>query len=166
MPEETRVLRCDICRTLEPLPDYEGDPDGDHLLRRLLEGHRYPDGTEHFGLLYRVETKHWDSPSVREEIIRRIQEASGHTGLDSEFYSVKATFEHDALACWQKHHRNSYCNEYKSDRKLLTPDTKAERKEAGLGKYQKEANPRYLCEYCPVHVLVVEAARWKAGQYK
>lgn len=167
MPEPiTRVLRCDICRTLEPLPDYEGSPDFDHLLSRLLEAHKYPDGTEHFGLLFRVESRDWDSPSTREQIVKRIQEEAGYTGLDPDFYSVKQTFEYDALTCFQAHHRNPACNEYKSDRKMLTPDTKAERKEAGLSKYNKQVAPRYLCEFCPVHSLVQQAARYKAGLYK
>lgn len=166
MPQITRVLRCDDCRSLEPVPDYEGPAEGDHLLARLLQAHKHPDGTEHRGLLFRVETKDWDSPAIRAEIVKRVQETAGYTGLDPDFYEVKATFEYDAMICWQTHHRSPDCNDYKSDRKLLTPDTKAERKEAGLGKYQKDANPRYLCEFCPVHSLVQQAARWKAGLYK
>lgn len=162
----TRVLRCDECRSLEPLPDYDGPPEGDHLLNHLLQAHRFPSGFEHTGLLFRVETKDWDSPSTRADIVREIQNQAGYTGLDPDYYSVKATFEDDAMTCWGKHHRNPDCNDYKSDRKLLTPNTRAERKEAGLGKYNKEASPRYLCEFCPVHSLVVTAARWKAGLYK
>lgn len=166
MPDITRVLRCDNCRSLEPLPDFDGPSEHDHLLTRLLQAHKHPDGSEHTGLLFRVETEDWDSPTTRAEIVKRIQEESGYTGLDPNFYDVKATFEYDALICWQTHHRNPHCNEYKSDRKLLTPDTKSERKEAGIGKYNPKVAPRYLCEFCPVHTLVMEAARWKAGLYK
>lgn len=162
----TRVLTCNDCRSIEALPDFEGQAENDILLARLLEGHRFADGSEHFGRMFRIESKHWDSPSTREEVIRRIHDETGHTGLDSDFYSLRDNLQYDALRCFSEHHRNANCSDYKDRKKLITPDTKAERKEAGLAKYTPEANPRYLCEFCPVHSLVVESLRWKAGQYK
>lgn len=161
---QTRILRCDTCKTLEPLPDFEGSGT-DHLLERLLRDHKFPDGSEHFGKLMRVETRHWDSPSTREAIIARVREESGHTGLDPEFYTLKMTFEQDAMVCFNRHHRNPLCNDYKTDGKILTPNTRAERKEAGLQKYNKLAHARYLCEFCPVHTLVTTEARHRAGLY-
>lgn len=164
MAEHTRLLRCDDCYTIEPLPDYDGPPELDTLLSYLISRHTHPDGTPHLGKMLRVETRHWDAPSTREAILARVREESGHTGLDPAFYAARDTFAHDALTCFQEHHRNPACNDYKSDRKRLTPDTRAERKELGMGKFRTGLS-RYLCEFCPVHSLVVEAARHKAGLY-
>jgi len=165
MAENIRLLRCDDCLTVEPLPDYEGPPEQDEVLAHLIETrHTERSGLTHKGLTYLVEKRFWDSPCAREAIVARIREASGHTGLDPEFYTTRDTFTEDALACWAAHHRNPACNEYKSDRKKLTPATQQERKELGMGKFRSSLS-RYLCEFCPVHSLVVEAARRKAGLY-
>lgn len=165
MAEITRLLRCDDCYTVEPLPDYEGPPDQDEVLAHLVATrHTEPDGTLHRGKLLRVEKRHWDSPSTQEAIVARIREESGHTGLDPVFYATRDTYAEDALKCWSQHHRVHACSDYKSDRKRLTPDTQAERRELGMAKYRSSLS-RYLCEFCPVHTLVVEAARHKAGLY-
>lgn len=160
----TRLLRCDDCRTVEALPDYEGDVTGDHFLAQLTAPHQHPDGMPHQGALMRVESRHWSSPSTRTALLQRIQETAGHTGLDFEFYATKSTYEDDALRCFAKHHRNPHCNEYKAYAKRLTPGTQAERKAAGLPKYDPPVH-RYLCEFCPVHSLVITNARYKAGYY-
>ena len=166
MADKTRLLRCNQCRTIDALPWYEGPPDGDHLLAALIrEKHTDPGGEPHIGVLMNVETQHWNSPSTREAILARIREVSGHTGLDPDFYEARDTFSEDALKCWRSHHNNPACNEYKSDRKRLTPGTAQERREAGLPEY-RSPHDRYLCEFCPVHSLVLQAARHEAGLYK
>lgn len=166
MAEIIRLLRCDDCYTVEPVPDYDGPPERDDVLAHLIKTkHTEPSGTPHRGKLLRLEKRHWDSPDLRQAVIARIREESGHTGLDPHFYAVRDTFAEDALHCWQAHHRNPACNDYKSERKRLTPDTAQERKDAGMGKF-RTALSRYLCEFCPVHTLVTEAARHKAGLYK
>ncbi|MGW0626182.1 hypothetical protein [Streptomyces sp. NPDC002758] len=161
MSEHVRLLLCKTCGSLEELPDYEGDPSRDWLLEALVKKH--PDHIAH--PMLRVEKKHWDSPSTRDTIIAKIRENTGHTGFDPAFYNAKNTFQEDAHACWAKHLRNPGCNDYKTASKRLTPDTAAERKAAGMPKYTS-AQDRYLCEFCPVHSLVVTAARRKAGMYK
>lgn len=163
-----RLLLCHECKSLEELPDFNGHPERDALLNALVSKHRYPSGTEHRGQLLRVEQKHWDSPSTREAIVAQIRSGAGHTGLDPAFYEAKNTFQEDAMSCWAKHLRNPGCNDYKSDEKLILPDTQADWKAAGIKRPQKlgNGNDRYLCEFCPVHSLVVEAARAKKGMYK
>lgn len=165
MAEQIRLLRCDLCHTVEPLPDYDGPPEHDEVLAHLVATrHTERDGTLHIGKLLRVDKRHWDSPSTRDAIVARIREESGHTGLDPVFYATRDTYAEDALNCWSAHHRNPACNDYKSDRKKLTPATQAERRELGMAKFRSSLS-RYLCEFCPVHSLVVEAARRKAGLY-
>lgn len=164
MAEHVRLLQCLTCKTLEELPDYQGDPRGDFLLQALVKPHRFPDGNEHFGQLHRVEKKHWDVPSTRESIEAQIREKSGHTGFDTEYYATKNTFQADAHSCWRAHNRNPGCSDYKTSSKRLTPGTAAERKAAGLPRYNSPKDV-FLCNFCPVHSLVVTAAREKAGMY-
>lgn len=161
MAEYTRLLLCKDCGTLEELPDYEGDPSRDFLLETLVQKH--PNHTAH--PLMKVESKHWNVASTRATIIEQIRERTGHTGFDTTFYTAKATFQEDALQCFQRHNRNPACSDYKSSSKMLTPNTAAERKAAGLPKY-RSAQDKYLCEFCPVHSLVQQAARKTAGLYK
>jgi hypothetical protein len=161
MAEHIRLLLCKTCGSMEELPDYEGDPGQDFLLEALVQKH--PNHVAH--PMLRVEKKHWDSPSTRDAIITQIRDKTGHTGFDTSFYEAKNTFQEDAFSCWKAHNRNPGCSDYKTGSKRLTPDTAAERKAAGLPKYNS-ARDRYLCEFCPVHSLVVSAAREKAGQYK
>jgi hypothetical protein len=163
--EEVRLLACVVCKTIEELPDFKGRPEQDHLLNRLLEGHG-PEENRHIGQLFRVEKSKWDSPKVKTEVANQIAAAlkGGETGLGSEFYNIKNTFVEDAGACFKAHHRNPACHDSKSDSKKLTPNTKAERKAAGIDPYES-AHDRYLCEYCPVHSLVMTARRKKAGLY-
>lgn len=151
--EQIRLLICRDCKTIESLPDFEGPNEQDHLLSVLTKKHR-SGGIEHLGMLARVDTTDWDSPRIREEIIKRLAAgADGETGLGAEFYATRDTFQEDALLCFAAHHRNPDCSDYKSDGKRLTPNTVAERKEAGMPAFHT-AKDRYLCEHCPVHAVV------------
>jgi hypothetical protein len=170
MAEEIRILRCDMCRTLEEIPDYQGDPKYDHVLEALIQRkHTEPSGQTHIGQLMKVEKQHWESPSTRREILRQLKAKAGggSTGFEPEFYNQRDTFREDAMACWKKHFRNPDCNEYDAEKMRLIPDTSAERKEAGMGKYELAAGDYVtLCRFCPVHTKVMEDRRWKAGLYK
>lgn len=165
MAEHLRILRCDQCRTLEEIPDFEGNPDDDHVLATLIDRrHTEHSGTTHLGQLMRVEKKHWESPSTRKEILRQLKEqhGGGNTGFDPEFYEARDTFKEDAATCFKKHNRNPNCGDYESDKMRLVPDTKHERKEAGMGRYQS-AKDVYLCHFCPVQALV-NNSRWEQAQ--
>lgn len=166
MAEYLRILRCDNCRTLEELPDYEGDPQNDQVLEALiLRRHTEPSGTTHVGQLMRVEKKHWDSPTTRKEILRELGKQT--TGLDPEAYAAADAFKEDAMACWKRHNRNPECPDYKSPEKRLLPNTAEERKEAGLPKYETAPkNYVYLCDWCPAKSVVQEKVFGKAGLYK
>lgn len=165
MSEKIRLLICHTCQTIEPLADYKGDPEYDIELELLASRHKFPDGNLHIGGLADVEKKHWDTPSVQQQIIGQIRDSAGHTGLDQNFYNTKLTFEEDALACFAAHNRNPLCADYHSDSKELKPDTAAERKAIGAPKY-RSIKRIYLCDYCPVHVMVQQAQKEKLGYYK
>lgn len=164
MAEEIRILRCDQCRTLEELPDYEGDPNRDHVLKALIaKKHTEESGLTHVGQLMKVERKHWESPSTRKEILRQLGKET--TGLDPEFYEAQDVFKSEAMDCWRKHNRNPECSDYKSAEKRLTPGTAKERREAGLPKYRSEKDV-YLCDWCPVKSVVQEKHFSKLGLYE
>lgn len=156
-----RLLLCLECQTLEQLEDFQGDPRDDVILETLVSRHVFPSGEPHKGQLMDVAAKHWDSRATRAAIQRQIRESSGHTGLDSEFYAAKDTFTEDALKCFAAHNRNPVCPDYKSDAKIILPDTAGERRELGLS--VKDRPKRWLCEFCPVHSLVKQAQYQKAG---
>jgi hypothetical protein len=166
MTPQIRLLACSVCKTIEELPDFDGPPEQDHLLKRLIEKHG-PEENRHVGQMFRVEQDQWQSESVKYEIAKRITAklGGGETGLGSAYYDLKNTFAADAMSCFQAHQRNPACGDYKSDSKRLTPGTAAARREAGLPEYRTE-HDHYLCEHCPVHSLVEQAARAKAGLYK
>jgi len=153
--EQVRLLLCNSCKTTEELPDYQGDPRQDDLLRILTDRHKYPDGNKHFGQLLRVDKKHWDNKSTRRAIENQIRESAGHTGLDTEFYDTKNTFQEDAMTCWKtKHNSNPACGDYKSEKMRLLPGTARERRDLGLA---PSTIKTYLCDFCPVKSMVQTA---------
>lgn len=155
--KQIRLLACKQCKTIEEIPDFAGNPRDDHLLTYALERHKTND-TPHIGALFKVPEKDWDNTEAQRTIANQIGAKldGGETGLGSAFYDLKNNFQADAMACWKAHNRNPACSDYKSASKRLTPDTKAERKEAGLSEY-RSAKDRYLCEFCPVQSLVEQA---------
>lgn len=166
MSSHIRLLACSVCKTIEELPDYEGSPDHDHLLNRLLERHGPPEN-RHTGLLFKVDEDQWQNEQVKTQVAQQIAQkmSGGDTGFSSEYYDLKNTFAADALDCFKAHHRNPNCSDFQSESKRLTPGTAQDRREAGLPEYRSPKD-RYLCNFCPVQSMVDQAARAKAGLYK
>lgn len=145
-----RLLHCHDCGTLEELPWYEGPADRDFALEYLLLQHE-TEGHRHVGKLYDVEQRVWELENLRNTIIEQIK-GRGSTGLaafDPEFYNTRDTLREDAAKCYQIHLRpKESCVDWRSDRKVLVPDTKADRKDVGLS---MEGAPRqFLCDFCVV----------------
>lgn len=162
-----RILVCRNCKTIEELPDWDGDPQNDTLLNILVSKHQQPQ--EHIGLLMKFPVKYWVVPKIQEQIIEQIR--GGSEGLDvfqTKFYETKNQFAEDAMSCYATHMRpKGQCPDYKSDKKLLKPDTNAERKDAGLGKYEKTSGPKvYLCDFCPVKSFNMAKHNAEKGLYK
>ena len=150
--EHIRLLVCRDCKTIEPLPDYDGAVEHDHMLNYLVKPHR-TNGLEHIGMLARVEASEWNNPRVQAEIAKQlVNEFGGETGLGSEFYNTRDTFKDDAMTCFKQHQRNPDCSDYRADFRKLTPGTNADRKREGMDKYHGPT--RWLCDYCPVNSLV------------
>jgi hypothetical protein len=112
--------------------------------------------------------KYWAVPKIQEEIIKQIR--GGSEGLDvfqTKFYETKNQFAEDAMSCYSDHLRpKGQCPDYKSDKKLLKPDTDADRKEAGLEKAGKTGPKVYLCDFCPVKSFNMQKSNAEKGLYK
>lgn len=164
-----RLLHCLTCNSIEELPWYEGPPEHDDLLEISVQRHRFPSGDPHAGNLFDVEIRLWALENIRKEIIGQIR-GGGSKGLnefDEKFYDTRSTFYEDAMACYASHMRpKGQCPDYMSDKKDLIPDTKSERREAGLAEPSKAPGPRVkLCQFCPVHTYNITQSRKQRGLY-
>lgn len=167
-----RLLYCRTCGTIEELPDFDGPPQYDHLLEISVDKHRFPSGDEHIGTLMKVSLGTWVNESARRQIIDEIKGtglvAKGLGAVDESFYDTRSTFHEDAMACFRQHQRpKGQCPDFYSDKKVLRPNTKKDRKDLGLSDLSKVGGPRtYLCDFCPVKVYNITKAREQQGEYQ
>lgn len=149
--EKIRLLRDDDTLTLEEIPWFDGPPEYDTALQVALERHRFPNGEPHRGRLIVVEKRAWDMPNLRKALIDQIWEgrSKGLAEFDSSFYEVKDQFKEDAMTCFRQHGSpKEGCPDFRTEGKRLLPDTKADRKEAGLS--SRGMPVIHLCDFCPV----------------
>lgn len=170
-----RILVCHTCKAMQPIPDVPGGRGDDELLMARVMEHQFPPvhvGNEvqsrpHEMILCRVPESLWTNTSHRAGLVKEIQKhttgAGGGEGL-GEMYDVKNNYQEDAMACWRfKHGRTSNCDDYMSDKMTLMADSKGERKELGLN--PRERATIKLCQFCPVHSVVMQRRRKAAGLY-
>lgn len=164
-----RLLFCLNCKTIEEIPDFEGHPEDDTLLEITVSKHESA-GVRHAGHLFKVDALLWAKQEVREQIIDQIR-AKGSPGLNAimpNYYETKNQFFEDAMVCWSMHNRpKGQCPDFAHDKKILRPDTKAERKDLGLAPVEKSTAAKvYLCDFCPVKTYNITKAREAKGMYK
>jgi hypothetical protein len=167
-----RILKCFKCRTLEVVPDYDGPKGGENTaeydlaLKFFTDPHVNGKCTRDDCTTVRFPTRFWIIPTVKESIEQQLKE--GAQGLDvfgTNAYAMKNNFQADAMTCWVQHQQTKDCSDYKSEKKLIKPDTAKERLDAGLEKESR--GPKvYLCDYCPVKSVIQEKAFKKMGHYK
>jgi hypothetical protein len=170
------ILACFTCNTMEeiwyddryPITKPDGskghDQKNNPFLPEVLKKH--PEGSHPKGLLFDVPTAIWQTPSNRKQIIEQLRK--GSPGLDvfgTKFYDTKATYSEDALNCYKQHNRpEGQCPDYKSDKKLIKPDTASDRIAAGLD--PKKLPKAYLCDFCPVKSYNMKKFNESKGLYK
>lgn len=161
-----RLLVCHDCRSVDKVPDYDGPPEYDHYLEYRVQQHR-TNGHPHKGILVKAE----DKPDIInatvdeiEEAVRKQQPGAGE-GLGEKLYDLRQDFGAEALKCWREHSRTRNCDDYRSDKKRLWLDTKAERKEEGMSLALRDRPNIWLCDHCPVHSLVEQRQRKAKGLY-
>ena len=162
MSDKIRLLICEHCGSVQEMPDYEGPWQQDTWFNEMVKEHMLPSGEKTHGLVHvgRVESSAW--LAHRDDIVSRA--ASEFTlpgkgaGLGQTFYDTKSTFMADAFTCWKvEHNRTLNCQDYKSDKKRLMPDTRAERKAEGMDPNQRPNT--FLCDFCPYHQVVLQRQR-------
>lgn len=161
--EKVRLLICFECKSIEEVPFYEGPPERDETLEYRASKHAYPSGERHVGQLAVVDKTQWDDPTIRTAIIRKISAGPDGEGLGQQFYDIKSTFQEDAMTCWKRHGKRVNCEDYKTDKMRLRPDTAADRKAEGLD--PKTRPSTFLCQFCPVNSHVVTKQREARGDY-
>jgi len=165
-----RLLYCYNCKTIEELPDFEGNPDDDVLLQVLVDKHESA-GIKHAGFLSKIGVKLYSRPEVKKQVIKNLRDkvGGGLADIDPDYYTTKATFGEDAMKCFNLHLRPvEGCYDYKTEKKRLVPKGTDElRKDLGLDTAAKSQSTKvYLCDFCPAKTFVVEQNRKKAGLYE
>jgi hypothetical protein len=178
-PDYINLLVCKQCKDIREVPYWKGG-------KKLPEPGRYDQSENpwlagaigsceregHFGVLTDCLTVAWmgGNAGLKEEILNKIKQqilGGGSTGLDvfgTGFYNLKATFTEDAGNCYNLHMRpKGQCIDYKSEKKILKPDTEKERMEIGLGSVKSKT---YLCDFCPVKMYNQKRAYSEKGFYK
>jgi hypothetical protein len=174
--ERFNLLICKDCNSIEEIPytkngKYLGEGKYDQtdnpFLRLAVEPH---ERGGHVGQLTDVLVGYWMTPKVKEGIIANLRETflgkGASQGLDvfgTGFYGLKDTYSADAMSCWKVHNSpKGQCPDYKTDRKLLSAGTDAERKAEGLGKSTIRV---HLCDFCPVKMYNQQKAYKERGLY-
>ena len=165
-----RLLYCYNCKTIEELPDFEGNPDDDVTLQVLIDRHESA-GVPHTGFLAKIGVKLFSRPEVRKQIIENLRNkvGGGLADIDPDYYTTKATFFDDAMKCFNLHLRPSEgCPDWQAKNKRLIPKgTDDLRKDLGLESAAKSASTKvFLCDFCPAKTYVVDQQRKAAGLYK
>lgn len=155
-PDQIRIYICQTDKLFIPIPS-DGVPPYkyDYLLHSIEDKHGF---RGHEFAIVAVTKKAWEDPEGQKLIVRQLKEAiaGGETGFGHHFYDVKDQFKEDAMTCWKAHNRTYSCDDFHADKMRLQPDTRAERKSEGLGKYQSNI---FLCSFCPVNSLVEQRIR-------
>lgn len=164
-----RLLVCADCKSMDEIPDFEGHPDDDVLLKIACESHVWPTGTEHKGNIFRIPLKFYGNPKVRESMIKQIQAgvSGGLDDVEKGWYDAKSQFAADAMSCFEKHLKPAgRCPDWMNDSKKLVPKTAAERKDAGMNAPGQNGAPStYLCSFCPASIFMTQKRRELAGMY-
>lgn len=165
-----RLLVCHTCKSMTPIPDYQGPADHDEMLQARVAEHQYPGSNPtrgHHMDLGKISEASWDNKSLRAQIVAEIQKQTVGSGQGEglgELYDVKNNFAEDAMRCWRfEHGRTSNCDDYMSSGKLILADSEAERRDLGLD--PKARASISLCQFCPYHSVVMQRKRKARGLY-
>lgn len=178
-----RLLFCDLCKTLEEIPDYEGEMEVDPLVEDLVRRHNERDPMGHGGRDIRhspmriavIEpTEHMTSDQVwaadRENILKQLNEQNKKVGFSSWAYESLNTWQEDAMTCFRRHRRPDIgngkpCIDFWSDSKRIGRPTE-------IGKQVLKENAKlgtgdpHLCQFCPYFSGVQTEIRFKQGMYR
>jgi hypothetical protein len=180
-----RLLICNLCRTCEEIPEYEGQDEVDPLVEAVVFKHNQKDPMGHGGvnlpyspirLIPIKDEKGKPLPDKlyyegKEEILKKINEITiKEPGFEGWAYEAINTFEEDAMKCFRQHGRPDLgqgkgCPDYWSDSKRLGRPTAVGRQARKEHSKLAVADP-HLCQFCPYFSGVQTEIRHKKGMYK
>jgi hypothetical protein len=158
---QIRLLRCTQCKTLEELPDYQGDPHNDVVLDELVERHRrrHPHDDAPANFLLRVSEEMWNNPAKKKAIHKQIwADLEKDKGFVPEYYDTKNTLHEDAVKCFERHSRSIPCIDWHAHDKRIGNPTKEGWREGRV--------KVYVCDFCPVAAKVMEMRNKELGRYE
>lgn len=153
-----RLLACRDCKSIEELPDYEGNPRNDVLLEDTVSRHMTEWSTHEVALI-KVPTKWWQDKNIQPKLIEQISKG-GSKGIEEiegaeDYYGTRDTYREDALKCFNRHDRPKQgCIDYQNhDKRIGNPTSEG-----------WKTGPRvYACNFCPVQLWVDKKKREEAG---
>ena len=178
-----RLLFCDLCHTLEEVPEYEGGMEVHPLIEVIVFKHNERDPMGHGGRdLHhspmrvvkiepdgsRTSDQVWEQD--RDKILKKLNEENKKVGMAGWTYEAMNTYAEDALVCYRRHHRPDLgagkpCIDYWSDSKRIGRPTTLGKKILKENSKLGTADP-HLCQWCPYYSTVQTEVRWKAGMYR
>lgn len=178
-----RLLFCNLCKTLEECPDYEGPLEIDPILEDLVRRHNERDPMGHGGRDLRASpmrvaviapTEHKTSDEVwetdRENVLKQLNEENKKVGHASWAYEALNTYAEDAMKCYNRHRRPDLgngkpCIDYWSESKRIGRPSVMGRTMLKIAPKKGTSDP-HLCQWCPYYSTVSTEVRWRAGMYR
>lgn len=165
-----RLLICHTCSSIQPIAAFHGPAEHDEQLHARVAEHQYPGSRPTRGHdmdLGKVSERSWNDPEKRRSILAKLGEEIGTgkgAGLGVENYDLRDDYMDMAMRCWRvEHNRTSDCGDYMSDRMTLLAHSVEERRDLGLDPRQR---PKLkLCQFCPMHSVIMQRQRKKRGLY-
>lgn len=166
-----RILRCDDCKTLDKLPDFNGNPDDDILLADLIARKHTGlpgDGSAlHRGNLFVCDPDTWKriedaSENNADAVLQKELEA-----IQGEAFASRDFYREDALVCFNRHGRpKEGCIDWMDASKRIDNPSPEGKKMAREHPRFAQLNNPHLCNFCPVASWVMVKQRAKRGDYK
>lgn len=153
-----RLLFCHTCHSVDELPDFDGPPEYDHYLNYRVAQHQFPSDTPHRGLLAKCADDPKYINAAIDELENTVSPGQG-SGLGQQLYDLRDNFGAEAMQCWKRHSRTDDCDDYRSEKKRLWLDTRADRKAEGMPTRREDRPNIWLCDHCPVHSMVQRRQR-------
>ena len=171
-----RLLHCNVCKTVEEIPDYTGSEDVDPLVEKVVMEHNRRDPMGHGGKDLKVlpmrlaVVDDLEYAMSRDEVMKRLLEEGKKAGFDPWVGEAMNTFSEDALKCYSQHRRPDYaagkpCIDYMSAAKRIGRPT-AEGQQIIKDQPKLGKTDPHLCDWCPYHSTVITEIRARKGMYK
>lgn len=169
-----RLLHCNVCRTVDEIPDYSGSDEVDPLVEKVVLEHHKRDPMAHGGeatVPMRIAVvDDLDYAHSRDEVMKKLMEEGKNVGFDPWVGEAHNTFHDDALKCYSQHKRPDYaagkrCLDYMSEEKRIGRPTEIGQKIVKENYKIGQTDP-HLCNWCPYHTTVQTEIRARKGMYK